>query len=189
MYSDFWIEKLKTLLPFESLFTLLDQQQPLLRQMTHRVRVEVVPHTTNTTKNTFLQGLVNYAPLTLFGFCAILLDVVFEAPSAINCLTILNSADWTKMPESVIYNLIGVRQHYNLVIAYALVKGACIALQVREPGIFEECGLYYFWIRKPTTGRLFVIPSAENQRLSCQPAHKSFQHGGWPLLFFWKNGM
>ena len=120
---------------FESLFTLLDQQQPLLRQMTHRVRVEVVPHTTNTTKNTFLQGLVNYAPLTLFGFCAILLDVVFEAPSAINCLTILNSADWTKMPEKVIHSLSGVRQHYNLVIAYAVVKGACIALQVWALGI------------------------------------------------------
>lgn len=94
------------------------------------LRVDLISQSEGNTKNVFLQSLISYAPLTIFGFCAILLDVVFEAPGAINCISVLDQADWKNASEITISSLRGVRNHYNLIVAYAIIKGVCIALQV-----------------------------------------------------------
>ena len=130
--TSFW-KPLLTVLMFTYF---IDTTSSKLRKCLEKFRVRLIPHNAeghggNTQTMAFLHRIVKFFPLTLFGLCAVLLGVVFEAPGAFTCINIINYSNWT-LPDSTTAPKLKaeVLEYYRLVISYAFLKPACITIQV-----------------------------------------------------------
>lgn len=73
----------------------------------------------------------HYIPLFLFGFLAILLDMVFEFPGAVTCLELnFNTTSWRKAHGDLAKILDEVDTYYRLIVAYGILKAVCLILLV-----------------------------------------------------------